>query len=49
MTDEKRQVFLKVLGSLQQRVLLKWELDELKDKPDNVMISKWFPQQVKDN
>lgn len=32
-----------VLGKIPQRVLWKYE-DEMKDKPDNVMIRKWMPQ-----
>jgi hypothetical protein len=28
------------------RVLWKWETEHMEDKPDNVMLSKWLPQQV---
>ncbi|XP_034661783.1 UDP-glucuronosyltransferase 2A2 [Drosophila subobscura] len=39
-----RKVLMETLGSLPQRVLWKFEADELEDKPSNVFISKWFPQ-----
>ncbi|VVC34031.1 UDP-glucuronosyl/UDP-glucosyltransferase [Cinara cedri] len=41
--DRIKTVFLEVLAQLPQRVLLKYE-GELKNKPHNVMTSKWFPQ-----
>ena len=46
MPEEKLQIFMDVLGSVKHRVLLKWENDTIQGKPDNVMIKKWFPQQV---
>ena len=39
-----RKMFLEAFRKLPQRVLWKWEADELVDKPDNVMIKKWIPQ-----
>ncbi|KAH8312485.1 hypothetical protein KR044_011015 [Drosophila immigrans] len=39
-----RKVLLQTFGSLKQRVLWKFELEQLEDKPENVLISKWFPQ-----
>lgn len=44
MSVEKRDAVLRVFGKLKQRVLWKWEDDELPGKPDNVMIGKWLPQ-----
>lgn len=41
---EKRQIFLRALKSLKQRVLWKFEDTKLEQKPDNVFISDWFPQ-----
>ncbi|VVC34030.1 UDP-glucuronosyl/UDP-glucosyltransferase [Cinara cedri] len=41
--DDIKTAFLDALAELPQRVLLKYE-GELKNKPDNVMIRKWFPQ-----
>ncbi|XP_060863382.1 UDP-glycosyltransferase UGT5-like [Metopolophium dirhodum] len=38
-----RNTIIKVLGQVPQRVLLKYE-DEMIDKPENIMIKKWFPQ-----
>lgn len=40
----KRGDLLRCFGKLKQRVLWKWETPDLPGKPDNVMISKWFPQ-----
>lgn len=41
---ENLQKFLQVFASLDYDVLWKFEGDNLPHKPDNVMISKWFPQ-----
>lgn len=38
-----RNTIIKVLSQVPQRVLLKYE-DEMMDKPENIMIKKWFPQ-----
>ena len=45
MSDEKRKILLNVFGKLKQRVLWKWETDHMEDKPPNVMLHKWLPQQ----
>ncbi|XP_017113510.1 UDP-glucosyltransferase 2 [Drosophila elegans] len=39
-----RQVLMETFASLPQRVLWKFEDDQLPEKPPNVFISKWFPQ-----
>lgn len=44
MPKEKLSMFIKVFGSLKQRVLWKYEKDDLKNLPSNLMISKWMPQ-----
>lgn len=41
---ERRQMLLKTFANLPQRVLWKFEDDQLPGKPDNVFLSKWFPQ-----
>jgi glucuronosyltransferase len=41
---EVQQIFLKVFNRLSYDVLWKFEADNLPNKPDNVMISKWTPQ-----
>ncbi|XP_060852684.1 UDP-glucosyltransferase 2-like isoform X2 [Rhopalosiphum padi] len=38
-----RNNIIKVLSQVPQRVLLKYE-DEMIDKPENIMVRKWFPQ-----
>ncbi|KAL1513693.1 hypothetical protein ABEB36_003068 [Hypothenemus hampei] len=35
---------IKTFGTLKQKVLWKFENENYKDIPENVMISKWFPQ-----
>ncbi|XP_002000242.2 UDP-glucosyltransferase 2 [Drosophila mojavensis] len=44
LPESTRDTLLKVFGSLKQRVLWKFEDNLLPGKPDNVFISKWFPQ-----
>ncbi|EDV49561.1 UDP-glucuronosyltransferase 2A2 [Drosophila erecta] len=39
-----RKVLMETFASLPQRVLWKYEDDQLPEKPSNVFISKWFPQ-----
>lgn len=46
MPKDKKDIILKVLGSRKEKVLWKWDEDQLPNKPSNVMISKWFPQQA---
>uniref|UniRef100_A0A1B6E0P5 UDP-glucuronosyltransferase n=1 Tax=Clastoptera arizonana TaxID=38151 RepID=A0A1B6E0P5_9HEMI len=38
------QIILNVFSKVQQKILMKWESDQLLDKPKNVKISKWLPQ-----
>ncbi|XP_030747029.1 UDP-glucuronosyltransferase 1-6-like isoform X1 [Sitophilus oryzae] len=45
MPIRTKNVILKVLGSRKEKVLWKWDEDQLENKPANVKISKWFPQQ----
>lgn len=42
---EKRNSILKTFAKLKQKVLWKWEIEELPGKPPNVKIAKWVPQQ----
>uniref|UniRef100_A0A1B0D0T1 Uncharacterized protein n=1 Tax=Phlebotomus papatasi TaxID=29031 RepID=A0A1B0D0T1_PHLPP len=35
---------LNVLSKLKQKVVFKWEDDQLPNQPDNVLIEKWLPQ-----
>lgn len=35
---------MKTFSTLKERVIFKWESDELEGKPDNVLIGKWLPQ-----
>lgn len=45
MPIEKKKAFLDAFAELPQRVLWKWESGVIEGKPDNVFVSKWFPQQ----
>jgi glucuronosyltransferase len=45
MTEKSRKTFLGVFGKLKQKVLWKWETEEMADKPSNVKLVKWLPQQ----
>lgn len=45
MSDERRNMFLRVFAKLPYKVLWKFESDHLVDKPSNVIIRKWLPQQ----
>ena len=45
MPDIKRKVLLNVFRGLKQKILWKWETDQMEDKPPNVMLHKWLPQQ----
>ncbi|XP_049768000.1 UDP-glycosyltransferase UGT5-like [Schistocerca cancellata] len=44
MPDEKRAAFLTTFSQLKQRVLWKWETEDLPGKPENLKVSKWLPQ-----
>lgn len=44
MPKEKLNMFLNVFKKLKQRILWKWEDDNMPGKPDNVMTAKWLPQ-----
>lgn len=44
MSSQLRDDILKAFSKLKQRVLWKWEDENLPGKPDNVFIAKWFPQ-----
>ncbi|EDV43006.1 uncharacterized protein Dana_GF16729, isoform B [Drosophila ananassae] len=41
---ETRETLLKTFSKLKQRVLWKFEDDNMPGKPDNVLIKKWYPQ-----
>ncbi|KAL1509691.1 hypothetical protein ABEB36_004393 [Hypothenemus hampei] len=42
--ENQLKAFLNVFRKLPQRILWKWETETMKDKPDNVMLTKWAPQ-----
>lgn len=45
MNEEKRRAFFTVLSQLKQKVILKWESDQLpKGLPENALALKWLPQ-----
>lgn len=44
MPQEKKQIFLNIFGRLKQKVIWKFE-EDLANKPSNVLIKPWCPQQ----
>nr|CAD7604575.1 unnamed protein product [Timema genevievae] len=44
MPEYKREAFLKAFSKLKQKVLWKFEADNLPGQPANVKIQKWLPQ-----
>lgn len=44
LPNDKVEMFLDCLGRLKQKVLWKWESDNLPKLPPNVVVNKWFPQ-----
>lgn len=44
MPKEKVKEILTAFSKIKQRVLWKWEDDNIPDLPKNVMVSKWMPQ-----
>ncbi|KAJ8918830.1 hypothetical protein NQ315_011116 [Exocentrus adspersus] len=44
MTEGISKAILGALGKIKRNVLWKWDEDSLPEKPENVIISKWFPQ-----
>lgn len=44
LPKEKRSAIVETLRGLKYRVLWKYEDENLPDKPANVFVSKWFPQ-----
>jgi len=44
MSQNQIDALLKSFAKLKQRVVMKWETDTLAGKPENVLISKWLPQ-----
>ena len=41
------KTFLRVFESLDFDVIWKWETNEMENKPENVMLSKWLPVSIK--
>ncbi|KAH8281700.1 hypothetical protein KR054_002412, partial [Drosophila jambulina] len=44
LSPEKLRIFLKVFGSLKQRILWKFEDESLDNLPPNVRLQRWLPQ-----
>ena len=44
MSRDLKSILYNALGSLKQKVILKWD-SELPDAPANFMVRKWLPQQ----
>ncbi|XP_022814660.1 UDP-glucuronosyltransferase 2B2-like isoform X2 [Spodoptera litura] len=44
LPPKRSEAILKVFARLPQRVLWKWETEDIKGLPDNVLVLKWLPQ-----
>lgn len=44
LRQDKFDAIIGAIGKLKQRVIWKWDTDEMPGKPANVMIGKWLPQ-----
>lgn len=44
--NDTKQVLLKCLGKLKQKVLMQWDEEVPKKLPSNIKMFKWFPQQA---
>ncbi|XP_072948767.1 uncharacterized protein [Epargyreus clarus] len=44
MEEKKLMALFNVFRKLKQTVLMKWEKDTLPNKPQNIVMRKWFPQ-----
>nr|UEN71104.1 UDP-glucosyltransferase 403G1 [Meteorus pulchricornis] len=44
MSNQKLDEILKAIGNIPRKVIWKWEDEDLKNKPKNVIIRKWLPQ-----
>ncbi|XP_058840181.1 UDP-glucosyltransferase 2-like [Topomyia yanbarensis] len=44
LRSDRLEAIIGALGSLQQRVIWKWDTEHMPGKPANVMIGKWLPQ-----
>ncbi|XP_016950387.1 UDP-glucosyltransferase 2 [Drosophila biarmipes] len=45
LAEDRKKILIETFASLPQRILWKFEDEELPEKPSNVLISKWFSQQ----
>ncbi|CAH0585781.1 unnamed protein product [Chrysodeixis includens] len=44
MPEEKKKAVINVFRKLKQTILWKWEDDNFENKPDNLIVRKWMPQ-----
>uniref|UniRef100_A0A182NHH7 Uncharacterized protein n=1 Tax=Anopheles dirus TaxID=7168 RepID=A0A182NHH7_9DIPT len=44
MRQDKLEAILSMIRGLKQRVIWKWDQDEMPNRPSNVFIGKWLPQ-----
>jgi len=45
LPEDKKKAMLNIFRNLKEKVLWKWEDDNLEDMPDNVMVMNYLPQQ----
>ncbi|CAD0199656.1 unnamed protein product [Chrysodeixis includens] len=44
LPPKRFDAILRIFALLPQRIIWKWETDDIKDLPENVMVLKWLPQ-----
>ena len=46
MPEATKKAIAGAFSKMKQRVIWKWESETMDEKPDNVYLKKWCPQQV---
>lgn len=44
MDEQKKEGIVAAFSKLKQKVIMKWDTDDLPVKFDNIMVRKWLPQ-----
>ncbi len=45
LPEAKKNILVNVLSKLKQKVIWKWDSEQMEGKPDNVLLKSWLPQQ----
>jgi glucuronosyltransferase len=44
MAEDTIEILMSVFKKLKQKVIMKWNTELIKNKPENVMLKNWLPQ-----